>query len=187
MPKAGLRRKMLESRKALSADEYRRKSLVIQQRLISLEEYSRAKVLVLYSSIHNEVETQEVIEFSLNSGKKVILPAVSDGNLLFREIAEVSDMHKGKFGILEPRRTNMVIDLDQADLIVLPGVAFDLNGHRIGYGKGYYDKSLRHLEGQGKLVGLCYDFQLVEEIAGEPHDVRVDMIITERRIIHPLV
>ncbi len=187
MPKTGLRRKMLESRKSLSADEYRGKSLIIQQRLISSEEYSRAQALVLYSSIHNEVETQKVIEFSLSSGKKVILPVVSDGKLLFRELTGMSDLCKGKFGILEPRATNMVFDPELADLIVLPGIAFDLKGHRVGYGKGYYDKSLHRLEGQGKLVALCYDFQLVDEIAGEPHDVRVDMIITERRIVHPLV
>jgi len=185
MPKKGLRRKMLESRKALSEDVYREKSLLIQQRLISTEEYSIANVLVLYSPIHNEVETQQVFENSLTSGKKVLLPAVYEGKLLFRELKGIADLYKGKFGILEPSAANAVFDPGLADLIVLPGIAFDLKGHRVGYGKGYYDKTLHHLEGQGKLAGICYDFQLVDEIAGEPHDVRVDMIITERRIIHP--
>jgi 5-formyltetrahydrofolate cyclo-ligase len=187
MPKAGLRRKMLESRKALSAEDYMGKSLIIQQRLISTEEYSHSEVLALYSSIKKEVDTHQVIEMSLRSGKKVILPAVSDGRLLFRELKEISDLHKGKYGILEPPATSKVFAPDLADLIVLPGIAFDLKGHRVGYGKGYYDKSLHHLEGQGKLVAVCYDFQLVEEIAGEAHDVKVDMIITEKRIVHTLV
>jgi 5-formyltetrahydrofolate cyclo-ligase len=75
--------------------------------------------------------------------------------------------------------------LDEADVVVLPGIAFDLKGHRIGYGKGYYDKTLHRLEGQGRLVGLCYDFQLVEMITGEPHDVKMDLIISEKRIVRP--
>ncbi len=186
MPKAGLRRKMLESRKALCTEEYMGKSLIIQQRLISTAEFSRAEVLVLYSSIHNEVDTHKVIEMCLSSGKKVLLPAVYDGRLLFRELKEISCLQKGKFGIPEPPATSKVFTPDKADLIVVPGVAFDLRGHRVGYGKGYYDKSLHHLEGKGKLVAFCYDFQLVEEIAGEPHDVKVDMIITEKRIVYTL-
>ncbi len=184
MPKAGLRRKMLESRKALCAEDHRDKSLVIQQKLISSKEFSCAEVLALYSTIHNEVDTRKVIEMCLNSGKKVLLPTVSAGRLLFRELNELSSMRKGKFGIPEPPATNKVFEPDQADLIVLPGIAFDVKGHRVGYGKGYYDKSLHNLVGQGKLVGLCYDFQLVEEIAGEPHDVKVDMIVTEKRIVY---
>jgi 5-formyltetrahydrofolate cyclo-ligase len=175
---------MLESRKALSAEDCMGKSLIIQQRLISTEEYSHAEVLALYSSIKKEVDTRKVIEMSLSSGKMVLLPAVSGGRLLFRELKEISDLQKGKFGILEPPATSKAFALDLADLIVLPGIAFDIKGHRVGYGKGYYDKSLHHLEGQGKLVAVCYDFQLVEEIAGEPHDVKVDMIITEKRIVH---
>ena len=73
----------------------------------------------------------------------------------------------------------------EADLIVLPGVAFDTKGKRIGYGKGYYDKALHSLEGQGKLIGFCYDFQLVDDIAGEPHDVKMDLLITEKRVVCP--
>ena len=69
--------------------------------------------------------------------------------------------------------------------IVIPGIAFDMTGKRIGYGKGYYDRTLHHLEGEGKLVGFCYDFQLVDAIAGEPHDVLMDLLITDKRVIRP--
>ncbi len=186
MPKAGLRRKMLESRKALCVEDFMVKSQMIQQRLISTKEFSHAGVLALYFPIQNEVDTHQIIDFCLNSGKKVLLPAVSDGGLLFRELKELSDLQKGKFGILEPTASSEAFVPEIADLIVLPGIAFDLKGHRVGYGKGYYDKSVHHLEGLGKLVGICYDFQLVEKIAGEPHDVKVDMIITEKRTIRTL-
>ena len=186
MPKTGLRRKMLESRKALCAKDYMEKSLVIQQKLLSTEEFSRANVLALYYSIHNEVDTHKIIENCLDSGKIVLLPTVHDGRMIFRELKGFSCLHKGKFGIPEPPATNEALAPDQADMIVLPGIAFDKKGQRVGYGKGFYDKCLHHLEGQGKLVAVCYDFQLVEKIAGEPHDVKVDMIITEKRIIHTL-
>ncbi len=176
---------MLEKRKALSKDECNVKSLLIQQKLISTEEYRQSKVIVLYSSIHNEVETNFVISEALLSGKRVFLPVVSAAGLLFRELPCLQTLRKGRYGIMEPEESDSVIDPQLADIIVLPGIAFDMEGHRIGYGKGYYDKALHELEGSGKLVAFCYDFQLVDEIAGEPHDVRVDMIITESMTILP--
>ncbi|HKZ16929.1 MAG TPA: 5-formyltetrahydrofolate cyclo-ligase [Geobacteraceae bacterium] len=184
MPKTKLRRVMLDRRKALSTDEYKGKSILIQQRLISLEEYAAAKVVALYSSIHNEVEMDMVMTHALSSGKKVVLPTMSDGVLLLRELTGVSNMRQGTFGILEPCESGKIVDPCQADIIVLPGIAFDLSGHRVGYGKGCYDKALHRLEGEGKLVAVCYDFQLVDEIMGEPHDVRVDVIVTEQRVVY---
>lgn len=186
MPKNCLRQVMLEKRKQLSAEDCRNAGLHIQQTLLESEEYVRAKNLVLYASIHNEVDLHLVMNDALASGRKVLLPAVYDKGLIFREVTEASALRKGTFGILEPSASNRIFPPEQADLIVVPGVAFDLQRHRIGYGKGYYDKALHSQEGQGKLVAVCYDFQLVEEIAGEPHDVKVDVIITEKRVVRPL-
>jgi 5-formyltetrahydrofolate cyclo-ligase len=170
---------MLEKRKALPKDDCKEKSLLIQRNLLSTEEYCEAKVIALYSSIHNEVETTLVIRDALLSGKTVLLPAVYAGEMFFRELSDITKMRKGQYGIMEPVETGRVVDPAVADMIVLPGIAFDIEGRRIGYGKGYYDKALHSLEESGKLVAICYDFQLVDEISGEPHDVRVDMIITE--------
>jgi 5-formyltetrahydrofolate cyclo-ligase len=100
-----------------------------------------------------------------------------------RRVSGQGDLVRGAFGIFEPARECPVHPAEEADIIVIPGIAFDTEGRRIGYGKGYYDKALHHLEGKGRLVGFCYDFQLVDRIAGEPHDVLMDMIITERRVI----
>jgi 5-formyltetrahydrofolate cyclo-ligase len=178
---------MLEKRKALSIDEVKEKSLLIQQKLISTEKYGSAKLVALYSSIQNEVELNFVIQDALLSGKTVILPAVFAGKMLFRELPDMQEMRKGQYGIMEPDDSNRVVDPELADLIVLPGIAFDMKGHRIGYGKGYYDKALHNLEGSGKLVAVCYNFQLVGDIAGDPHDVRVDMVITESMTFFPPV
>jgi 5-formyltetrahydrofolate cyclo-ligase len=122
----------------------------------------------------------------LDSGKKIAFPTVVGEELFFCEVKDLSSLKKGKFGIMEPRATGKALMPEEADVLVVPGVAFDLNGHRIGYGKGYYDKTLHRLEGRGKLVGLCYDFQLVDEILAEAHDVKMDLIITEKRVVCPL-
>lgn len=127
------------------------------------------------------------MEVSWSAGKEVFLPAVCGEELRFIRVASERDFKKGTFGILEPCLTGEALPSDLADIIVLPGVAFDLSGRRIGYGKGFYDRALHRLEGMGRLVGFCYDFQLVDEIAGEPHDVAVDMVITDRRMIRPSV
>jgi 5-formyltetrahydrofolate cyclo-ligase len=187
MPKTKLRRLMLDRRKALSNDEQRGKSLLIQERLISLKEYRTAEIIALYSSIHNEVEMEMVTNDAISAGKKVVLPAMSDGELRFRELTSASNMCRGAFGILEPCDYGKTVDPGLADIIVLPGIAFDVRGHRIGYGKGYYDRALHRLEGKGKLIAVCYDFQLVDEIMGEPHDVKVDIVITENRVVHALI
>lgn len=147
-------------------------------------EFAEARVVALYAPIHNEVDTAEVMQVALASTKIVLFPAVCHKGLEFRRITSPSVLRRGAFNILEPDETCPVHSPEEADLIVVPGVTFDVCGRRIGYGKGYYDKSLHQLEGKGKMVGFCYDFQLVGEIAEEPHDVKMDMIITERRTIN---
>ena len=99
----------------------------------------------------------------------------------FRRVLGLGDLTPGRYGIPDPSGVGWEPQL--ADLIVVPGVAFDLSGRRIGYGKGYYDRSLHRLEGSGRLVGFCYDFQLLQEIVGEPHDVTMDIIVTESRVV----
>lgn len=176
---------MLARRKALPATEARSASRLVQQALIASGEFAEARVVALYVPVHNEVETLEVMHAALASAKMVLFPAVCSGGLEFRRISNPSLLRRGAFSIPEPDAACPVHSPEEADLVVVPGVAFDMSGRRIGYGKGYYDKALHQLEGKGKLVGFCYDFQLVGEIAEEPHDVRMDMIITERRVIRP--
>lgn len=140
-------------------------------------------MIALYVPIRNEVETDDLYRLSLRAGKRVLYPAVSDKTLVFRQVDDVSDLRQGAFGIMEPKNSCRAVDPAEADLIVVPGVAFDMSGRRIGYGKGYYDSALHSLEGMGKLLGICFDFQLVEEIVSEPHDVLMDGVVTEHRQI----
>jgi 5-formyltetrahydrofolate cyclo-ligase len=177
---------MLASRRALPAEEAGQFGLMIQRAFIESVEFCNSCMVGLYAPVHNEVETAEVLATILASSRAAIYPAVNGDKLEFRRVDSPDKLQKGAFGIFEPDVTCEVIDPDRADLIVVPGIAFDEAGKRIGYGKGYYDRALHHLEGSGKLVGFCYDCQLVGEIAGEPHDVTMDLLITEKRVIRPL-
>jgi len=183
MPKSSIRRKMLAHRRSLSEDEFRRASLSIQRLFLETPEYLNARGIVVYSPIYKEVDTEMIIHEALTCGKRVALPAVVHHGLVFREVSEISSLKRGAFGIMEPAGSSRLVQLAEVDIFVLPGVAFDLTGHRVGYGKGYYDRTLHRIEGQGRLVGLCHDFQLLDRIAGEPHDVKMDLIISEKRII----
>lgn len=181
MPKRAHRAAILAWRRDLSKAQVAALSLSLQQRFFELPEYRAAGTLALYAPIHHEVETAAVAAAALAAGKHVLYPAVVGTDLKFCRVHALSELVPGKYGILEPRGEGC--DPAQADLIVVPGVAFDLCGRRIGYGKGYYDRSLHRLEGSGKLAAFCYDFQLLQEIAGEPHDVTMDFIVTESRVV----
>ncbi len=174
---------MLERRSALSPDLWLSLSSLVQQRFLASELFARAMTLALYVPVRCEVDTADVMGAALAGGKKLILPVVHGEGLLFREITGVHDLAVGAFGIAEPVASCPERLPEEADCIVIPGVAYDRSGRRIGYGKGFYDRTLHHLEGMGRLVGFCFDFQLVEEIFGEPHDVALDLIITERQAL----
>lgn len=183
MPKKTLRQSMLLRRSQLADSDVKSASLEIQGKFVALPVFAAAQSLGLYAPIRSEVETALVMQTARTMGKNVCYPAVSGAGLEFRTVSELSNLQSGVYGILEPGLEHPEQDPDSFDLVVVPGVVFDLKGNRIGYGKGYYDKVLHTLEGRGKLVAFCYDFQLVEEIVGEPHDVVMDVIITEKRVI----
>lgn len=176
---------MLELRKSFSVEEARSAALRVQQAFLASPEFSQARVLALYAPIHGEVDTSEVLRAALDTQKIVLFPAVCGDALRFIRVTDPDALRKGTFGIPEPCVTGEAVAPNRVDAVVLPGVAFDLSGRRIGYGKGFYDRAFHHLEGQGRLIGFCYDFQVLEEIAGESHDVAIDVIVTDSRVIRP--
>jgi 5-formyltetrahydrofolate cyclo-ligase len=181
MPKRALRAATLARRRELSPEQVRAHSQELQRRFLSLPEYQAAAAVALYAPIQSEVQTSLVASEALKARKKLLYPAVVGDHMEFRVVTGVSELSPGRFGIPEP--SGEPLDPSEIDLIVVPGVAFDFFGRRIGYGKGYYDRALHRLEGSGRLAGFCYDFQLFEVIAGEPHDVTMDLIVTELRVV----
>lgn len=186
MPKHTLRSQLLAERRSLKHDAWLASSLSAQQNLLSLEEYSRAGCIALYASIHKEADTADILAAAFKAGKRVLYPAVCGHQMVFRLVEALEQLREGTFGILEPCPTGIEHQADEADLIVVPGIAFDRSGHRIGYGKGYFDRFLRHPGRKACLVGLCHDFQLIDgAIPADRHDIAMDIIVTDRRIIYP--
>lgn len=184
--KEDLRKEILKARNNLNKQEILKKSQAIEKRLFSLDEFKEAKVVMFYISFGSEVNTHFMVEDSLKIGKKVAVPFCKTESqelaasfiTSFRE-----DLEAGAYGILEPKKMKRAeTPLSQIELILIPGLVFDLGGHRLGYGQGYYDKFLKEIPGV-TVVGLAYELQIVERLPRFPHDIAVSKIITEARLI----
>jgi 5-formyltetrahydrofolate cyclo-ligase len=168
----------------MSHDQWIAFSQKAQQQLVSLEEFRLADCIALYAPAHNETDTAGILAVAISAGKRVLYPAVCGDRMVFRQVNGMECLSEGCFGILEPCPTGNDHGADEPDLIVVPGVVFDLSGHRIGYGKGFYDRFLLHPDRSAHLVGLCHDFQLLEEgIPAESHDIRMELVVTDQRVI----
>ncbi len=186
MDKAEFRKELLQKRDSIEPSIKKNKDRAVMARLKGLYEFKSAKTLLLYASFRSEVDTHELIRECLGAQKRVLLPRVNYSlkKLEIREIESINDIEKGHWGIPEPKRATPLRDLNEADLIIVPGVCFDRKGGRIGYGAGYYDKLLKGLNRAIPVIALAYDEQIIEEIPLEAHDRRVDMIITDREVIY---
>lgn len=161
------------------------RSHAVQETLLSMEEYVSRRRILFYASLAGEVQTREAIEMSLKSGKKVFLPKVHrDGLLIFEIRSYEEDTAPGAFHVAEPREGRAVeTEPGCLELAIVPGVAFDLRGGRLGFGKGYYDRLLGCLSGKIPLVGLAFEFQVLDHVPRGRGDVPMDFIVTEKRII----
>jgi 5-formyltetrahydrofolate cyclo-ligase len=185
MPKRSLRSQLLSERRSLRHHTWLESSRSAQHNLLSLAEYSVATCIALYAAVHQEVDTTGIVANAFESGKRVLYPALCGKHMVFRQVLGLDNLQEGAFGILEPSPTGIEYQADEAEMIVVPGIAFDLSGHRIGYGRGYYDRFLQHPGRKACLVGLCHDFQLISgSIPADRHDIQMEIIVTERRIIH---
>lgn len=184
MPKSAIRTRLLTQRRSLSLEEVSAHSRSLQLRFLDSLLFKEATTIGIYSPIQGEVMTDLVFDAAITAGKKVLYPEVEGLELVFRQVMDrEQQLNKGAFGVLEPDGSCPAVHLSETDVVIVPAVGYDFSGNRIGYGKGYYDRALHSLEGSGNLVGFCFDFQLLEDIAGEPHDVKVDWIFTESRVV----
>ncbi len=182
--KSKLRVQQLEKRSALSQTEVNQKSEIIIEKLEDLPEFNAAKNILTYVSFNNEVDTHVLIKkYLLTKTKNIIVPKVIGENLRLFKISDFSNLAVGKFGILEPLKGEKfdANKLSDSDIIIVPGIAFDTEKNRIGYGKGYFDRLLKNT--CAKKIALAFELQIVDKIPAEKHDIKVDKIITEKRII----
>ncbi len=156
-------------------------------KVFSLPDFIKAKIIFIYASFRSEVDTFSIIEHSLDTGKKIILPKVEkkERKLNLYEIKSIKEMKSGYMGINEPiPDESKRFKINEIDLIIVPGVCFDVYGNRIGYGGGYYDIILSEKKSDTPVIALSYEEQIIQEIPSEPHDIKVDIIITDKRIIN---
>jgi len=182
MPKRSIRDEFLARRHHLASVSCMSRSLAAQQRLAAAPEFASAAVVAVYSPIRNEVFTEEIFAAARCAGKAVTYPRVCGDLLEFVEVSTREDLSPGAYGILEPGGSRIVPLVDH-DLVVVPGVAYDRSGHRLGYGRGFYDRVLSSDRGRAVLAGLCFDFQVVASLPAEVHDVRMDMVVTDERLL----
>ncbi|HND52954.1 MAG TPA: 5-formyltetrahydrofolate cyclo-ligase [Pirellulaceae bacterium] len=156
----------------------------IVDKFMALPEYAAAKTVLFYVDVRSEVRTRQHFQAALESGKKIVIPYCVDGELELFHLESMDELSIGMYKILEPKpelRTVAAknIPVEQLDLIMVPGVAFDRRGGRSGHGKGYYDKLLEHARPDTPLVALAFECQMFEEVPVAEHDVYMDKVITE--------
>lgn len=178
MNKDELRGKMRKKRREMTSDEVLEKSAHIQQQLFSFDKYINARTVMLYVSAFKEPSTIEIIEDAINRKKRVVLP-VSDTEtetIVLSYLDSADDLAKGAYGILEPKVVKPA-NISELDFILVPGLAFDKKGNRMGFGKGYYDKLL--CKTNADKTALCYEFQMLDDIPSDEYDIPMNTIITE--------
>lgn len=182
--KKELRRKILACRDALLPHERHEKSELITERILAWPAYQEARTVLLYAGVRSEVETEALTRQSLKAGKRVLMPRCvpATRDLILVPIQKWEELERGFFGLLEPPLPTTPIAPEEPDLVVVPGVAFDADGFRLGYGGGYYDRLLRRL-GTHLSVALAFELQLVPRVPRAAHDLPVAYVATEKRLI----
>ncbi len=175
--KSSLRKTLLEKRDATSFDLIKISSRQIQANLERIEDYRNAKSIAFYYPIGSEVKTQDLMLKVLSLGKDVLLPKIQEDELDFRKITDLNSLEKGSFDIMEPK--DNCEKSDKIDVIIVPTVGISVDGNRLGYGHGYYDRFLAKTDAVS--VALTYEKQIIKSVPSTENDVTINWIVTEDR------
>ena len=181
--KKNLRNKILSIRDSLNIKEKEIMDNKIFNELISTDLYKKAKSIFIYLSFGTEIDTNKIINNALQDKKEVYIPKIykTDKSMKAIRLSSFEDLKENSMGILEPIDDNNFIEKEEIDLIIVPGVVFDFEGNRIGYGGGYYDRYLEPIKDVRNKVVLAYDLQIIDSIEPETHDITFDYIITNTK------
>ena len=183
--KVHLRQELKNLREALNSAQRESAATAAQSKVVSLPEWKKAKVVCLYASFKSELPTTLLLQNLISSEKKCVLPKVnSSGQPELYEIKNLQDLELSSLEIPEPKITCLRIDPREIDLFVVPGIGFDRQGNRIGHGSGFYDRLLAQANPKAFLLGYGYDFQVVDSIPHQAHDIAVHAVATPCQIIH---
>ncbi len=179
--KRAARYHFLRLRSKLPPAEVSRKSRIITEKVLRLDKVKRAKKIASYIAINNEVDTRLIIDKLIRDGSVICFPTyfASRKNYFFSQFSNWDEMIGGPYGILQPK-DNVPIDPATVGVAILPGVAYSHQGLRLGYGKGVFDRLLA--KSAAFKIGLAYDFQVVEDLSKDEHDIVVDLVVTEKKV-----
>jgi 5-formyltetrahydrofolate cyclo-ligase len=160
-------------------------SRIICEKFVALPAYAAARTVMYYVDVRTEVRTRHYLPTALGHGKRIVVPWCLDGELELFHLENMDELAVGMYKILEPREDlrqlpAKQVSIEELDLVMVPGVAFDRRGARMGHGMGYYDKLLEHARPDTPLVALAFECQLFPEIPVQEHDIFMDQIITEQ-------
>ena len=175
MDKKELRRTIRERKRAMTEEEIVSRSEALGRLFAQSDAYKAAKTIYGYLPYNQEVRTVPMLEQALKDGKRVAVPKVYGEEMKFLYLDDLTKVEKGYAGIPEPIDDGPVAD-DETALVLMPGLAFDPQGHRIGYGGGFYDKFLA-AEPNHPTLALCYEFQMLPKLDTEEHDIPVDTVL----------
>lgn len=172
-----LRISMRERKERLTSEEHEKQSERLCRKVLSHTAYARARTLMLFYPLADEIDIRPILKHAFGK-KRVLLPVVQGDDLMLSEYqGEKSLTKRGNYGIMEPTEDAFFKTYEQVDLVIVPGVAFTGKGDRMGRGKGYYDRFLPCVPNACK-IGVCYDFQVVEQLPVEIHDIKMDEVLT---------
>ena len=181
MDKNQIREIVLEKRNKLDKKIIIEKGNIVKEKLFALPEYKKAKTIMFFLSFSKEVYTHDMVKEALeDKDKEVVVPKIKEFEIIPCSIKKFSELLPGAYRILEPVEVKE-IEPRKIDIILVPGIAFDKRGYRIGYGKGYYDRFLKR--SKALRIGLCMDFQIVDNIPHKEWDIPMGIVITEKRVI----
>ena len=175
MDKKALRAQIRDKKRAMTPEQIDTASARLGELFASCQSYKDAKTIYGYLPYNQEVRTVPMLEQALRDGKRVAVPKVYGEQMKFIYLTDLTQVEKGYAGIPEPVADEPVAD-DTEALVLMPGLAFDPQGHRIGYGGGFYDRFLAE-EPNHPTVALCYDFQLLDHLETEEYDIPVDLVL----------
>lgn len=185
--KSEVRAELMKKRDAIPTEVRRAKDRLIRERLLALDEIKVSNLIFFFASFRSEIDTLEPMTLLLAEGKRIVLPKVDRKNhlLLLYEIKSIEELVPGYMGIPEPSvlSEERTITVNDIEAVVIPGAGFDEAGNRIGYGGGYYDRLLASIGKDLPVIAPAYEEQITESIPSEPHDIKVTMIVTDRRVI----
>lgn len=183
--KRALRERVVARRDRLPAAARRARSARVFEHLLTLPELKAAAGVMCFVSFGSEVDTAALLRWCLDEGKRVALPRVVGKHHMeaFWVTDPAADLESGSYGILEPRAGLPQASPKAIDLVVVPGSAFDRSGDRVGYGGGFYDTFLPRLQSGTPRVAVAFELQLVDDVPEEDHDLRIDILVTERRVL----